>query len=62
MDGLRASASDEKRNIAALTERAQTTQSELTQSHLRRSELETELHNTQEVSVFKLHSFTFAYI
>ncbi len=62
MDGLRASVSDGKRNISVLTERVQTLQSELTQSHLHRSELEAELHNTQEVSVLKLPSFTFAYI
>lgn len=42
--------SDGKRNIGVLTERVQTLQSELTQSQLRRSELEAELHNTQEVS------------
>lgn len=41
--------SDGKRNIGVLTERVQTLQSELTQSQLRRSELEAELHNTQEV-------------
>lgn len=56
VDGLRASASDGKRNIAALTERVQTLQSELSQSQLRRSELETELHNTQEVSE-RLHTW-----
>lgn len=49
VDGLRASMSDGKRNIGVLTERVQTLQSELTQSQLRRSELEAELHNTQEV-------------
>lgn len=56
VDGLRASSSDGKRNIAALTERVQTLQSELSQSQLRRSELETELHNTQEVSE-RLHTW-----
>ena len=49
MDGARASLTDGKRGMTALTERIQSLQTELTQSDLRRGELEAELAHTQEV-------------
>lgn len=51
MEEARASLAEAKRNMAALTEHAQTLQSELNDSELRREELEAELSNTKEVKI-----------
>lgn len=51
MDEARASLSENRRNMALLTEQVQRLQSDVTHCEMRREELETELNNCREVTL-----------